>query len=239
MKYQNTFKRYEIKYLISCEQKKKVLSVIAPYMRLDKYGRTTIRNLYFDTDSYLLIRRSIEKPLYKEKLRIRSYALATSESDVFVELKKKFKSVVYKRRLTLPEHAVMDAFANGTPLPVSSQIGDEIAYFRELYGKLTPKVYLSYAREAYYMLDGSDFRITFDDEIQYRTTDLSLTLPPSGIPILKDGMVLMEIKTSAAIPLWLTGALSAEHIFKTPFSKYGTAYSDILRSQNKGEPNHA
>ncbi len=95
MKYQNTFKRYEIKYMISAEQKEILLSAMSPYMRLDKYGRTTIRNIYFDTDNFRLSRRSIEKPVYKEKLRVRSYGLATPDSKVFVELKKKYKSVVY------------------------------------------------------------------------------------------------------------------------------------------------
>ncbi|MBQ6946630.1 MAG: VTC domain-containing protein, partial [Clostridia bacterium] len=88
MAFQTVFKRYELKYMLTLEQKEKVLTAIAPYMQPDPYGRTTIRNLYYDTDTYLLIRRSIEKPTYKEKLRIRSYGQATADSNVFVELKK-------------------------------------------------------------------------------------------------------------------------------------------------------
>ncbi len=233
MKYQNTFKRYEMKYMLTYKQKEAIVATISPYMRMDKYGRTTIRNLYFDTENFRLIRRSIEKPVYKEKLRLRSYCLASPEGDVFVELKKKYKSVVYKRRLVLPEEKVMEAFAKGESLPVQSQIGDEIQYFREYYGGLAPRVFLSYEREAFYSLDGSDFRITFDENILYRTTDLSLCVQPYGTPILADGMVLMEIKTSGAIPLWLTKALSENKIFKTSFSKYGTAYADII-NKNKG-----
>lgn len=103
MAYQATFKRYEIKYLLTQQQKQAVLQVMQPYMKLDRYGRTTIRNIYYDTNTYRLIRRSLEKPAYKEKLRIRSYQAATPEDPVFVELKKKYKSVVYKRRLILPE----------------------------------------------------------------------------------------------------------------------------------------
>ncbi len=228
MKYQNTFRRYEIKYILTLAQKEAVLAAMAPYMKLDKYGRTTIRNLYLDTNNFRLIRRSIEKPVYKEKLRLRSYQLATPESNIFVELKKKYRSVVYKRRLVLPEGAVMDAFARGTPLPVKTQIGDEIEYFRAYYGELSPKVFLSYAREAYYSCDGSDFRVTFDDDILYRTDDLSLCAPPAGRPILAKGRVLMEVKTSGAIPLWLTHTLTEHKIFKTSFSKYGTAYADMV-----------
>ncbi len=228
MKYQNTFRRYEMKYVLSLAQKEAVLAAMQPYMKLDKYGRTTIRNIYFDTDNFRLIRRSIEKPVYKEKLRLRSYLLATHESHVFVELKKKYKSVVYKRRLVLPEGAVMEAFMSSSPLPVQSQIGDEIEYFRAYYGGLTPKVFLSYDREAYYSLDGSDFRITFDDNIMYRTSDLSLCVPPGGKSILGEGLVLMEVKTSGAIPLWLAHTLTENKIFKTSFSKYGTAYADMV-----------
>ncbi len=239
MALQTVFKRYEMKYMVTAEQKELILSAIAPYMRLDKYGRTTIRNIYFDTDSFRLIRRSIEKPVYKEKLRVRSYSLATPDSKVFVELKKKYKSVVYKRRLVLPEGEVTAAFEHDAPLPISSQIGDEIQYFREYYEKLVPKVFLSYEREAYYSLDGSDFRITFDHNILYRTHDLSLCSPPGGIPIIDRGRVLMEVKSSGAIPLWLTHTLTEHKIFKTSFSKYGTAYGDMLAGSNKGEITYA
>ncbi len=234
MKYQNTFKRYEIKYMISAEQKEILLAAMSPHMRLDKYGRTTIRNIYFDTDNFRLIRRSIEKPVYKEKLRLRSYNLATPSGKVFVELKKKYDSVVYKRRLALPEGDVMAAFETDTPLPVHSQIGDEIQYFREYYGDLKPKVFLSYEREAFYSLDGSGFRITFDDNILYRTEDISLCSPPYGKPILGSGTVLMEVKTAGALPLWLTQALTENKIFKTSFSKYGAAYADMIENSNKG-----
>ncbi len=234
MALQTVFKRYELKYMLSIEQKRAVLAAMEPYMKLDKYGRTTIRNIYYDTENFRLIRHSIEKPVYKEKLRVRSYNLATPESKVFVELKKKYKSVVYKRRLALPEKEVMSAFERGEPLPVKSQIGDEIQYFREYYGDLRPQVFLSYEREAYYSLDGSDFRVTFDDHILYRTEDMSLCSPPYGISILDESKVLMEVKTSGALPLWFTKTLTEQQIYKTSFSKYGTAYADMLTNVNKG-----
>ena len=168
MAYQATFKRYELKYLLSKQEKEKVLEAMAAYMELDKYGRCTIRNIYLDTDNFRLIRRSLEKPVYKEKLRIRSYRRVEPQDTVFVELKKKYKSVVYKRRLVLSEKEVMESFRKETPLPLHSQIGDEIEYFREYYGHLYPAVFLSYEREAYFMKDGSDFRVTFDENILYR-----------------------------------------------------------------------
>lgn len=123
-----------------------------PHMKLDTYGRTIIRNIYFDTDTFRLIRRSLEKPVYKEKLRIRSYKPVETTDPVFVEIKKKYKSVVYKRRLQLTEGKVMESFQTGEPLPVHSQIGDEIQYFRDYYENLHPSVFLSYEREAYLKL---------------------------------------------------------------------------------------
>ena len=108
MAFQTIFKRYEMKYMLTIEQKQRLLDIMAPYMALDQYGRSSIRNIYFDTNTYRLIRNSIEKPIYKEKLRIRSYGRAAEDSTVFVELKKKYNHVVYKRRISLPEAEAME-----------------------------------------------------------------------------------------------------------------------------------
>ena len=236
---QTTFERYEIKYLLTAEQKQAVLQAMAQFMKLDKYGRATIRNIYYDTKNFRLIRHSLEKPAYKEKLRVRSYQQVTAEQPVFVELKKKYKSVVYKRRLSLPEYQVSNAFFNNTPLPVCSQIGNEIQYFRNYYKSLVPMVFLSYEREAFYSLDGSDFRVTFDENILYRQQELSLCSDVYGTPILEDGYTLMEIKTSGGIPLWMTKILTEQGIYKTSFSKYGTAYQHMMMKQKKGEKKYA
>lgn len=228
MTYQATFKRYEIKYLLTQQQKQAVLQAMLPYMKLDQYGRTTIRNIYYDTDTYRLIRRSLEKPAYKEKLRIRSYQTAAPDDLVFVELKKKYKSVVYKRRLTLLEIEARDSFNNKSPLPVHSQIAEEIEYFRSYYEGLHPTVFLSYEREAFYALDASDFRVTFDENILYRTNDFSLGSEVYGTLLLNEGEVLMEIKTAGGLPLWMSHELNRLKVFHTSFSKYGLAYQDLM-----------
>lgn len=228
MSYRAVFKRYELKYLITLEQKERVVRAIEPYMTLDEYGRSSIRNIYFDTADYRLIRRSIEKPLYKEKLRIRSYGPALPESSVFVELKKKYRSVVYKRRISMPEADAVKWLAGDMACPDKSQISAEIAYFLEFYGDLRPTVFLSYEREAYYCAQEDSFRVTFDDSILCRTEQLSLGAELYGTPILPEGMVLMEIKCSGGIPLWMTRLLTEENIFKTSFSKYGEAYKKLI-----------
>ena len=235
MAFQTVFKRYELKYMLTLDQKEKVLAAMEPYMKLDKYGRTTIRNLYYDTDTYLLIRRSIEKPAYKEKLRIRSYSQADADSPVFVELKKKYKHVVYKRRISLPYKEAAAWLSGEKHTDKHTQISNEIDYFLGYYGTLHPTVFLSYEREAYYSTDGSDFRVTFDDTILCRQKDLSLESEVYGTPILPEGKVLMEIKCSGGIPLWMTKILSEEHIYKTSFSKYGTAYQTMIFPRLVGE----
>lgn len=228
MAYQAVFKRYEMKYMMTRRQRRNILEAMLPYMKLDDFGHTTIRNVYFDTDSYILVRRSIEKPVYKEKFRIRSYKQAEAQDNVFIELKKKYDDVVYKRRESLSQLETLEWLARGTPFPKATQIGNEIDYFFRLYQPLKPKVFLSYEREAFYALDGSDFRVTFDENILARQEELSLSREVWGESLIDENKVLMEIKTSGGIPLWMTHVLAQEKIYKTSFSKYGTAYEKMI-----------
>lgn len=232
MKYQNVFERYEIKYLITTKQKSKILKILQLYMQLDKYGKTIIRNIYFDTDNYYLIRKSLEKPIYKEKLRLRSYQKADEDTKVFFEIKKKYQAIVYKRRIaiTLSKYKKLEQEGFNDN---SNQILKEINYFFKLYPNLKPKVFLSYERESYFM-ENSDLRITFDENIIARNYDLDLKKDIYGTKILEDGYLIMEIKCFKAMPLWLVSILSKEKIYKTPFSKYGTYYVNNI-CNNKGE----
>ncbi len=226
MKEQMIFKRRENKYMINKKKLSLIKKEMEKYMIADEHGKSTICSLYFDTPSYLLIRRSMEHPLYKEKLRIRSYGVADDNTTVFVELKKKFDSVVYKRRVGMKisdARRYLFAHENVT----DSQIVHEISYCMENYENLQPSVMLSYEREAYYARDNHDFRITFDNNILWRDYDLSLTSGIYGEPILQEDEVLMEVKTSGAIPLWMVNILSENKIYKTSFSKYEKAYRRI------------
>lgn len=210
------FKRYELKYLLTPTQYFNVLNEAGKFLTADIHGKSTIQSLYYDTDDYRLIRRSLEKPEYKEKLRLRSYGLAREDDTVFMELKKKCSGVVYKRRIEISEKAI------GKNALGESQISKEIAYFIKFYPKLSPKMLLLYDRTAYF--GEGDLRITFDSNIRYRTDRLSLSEGLDGLPLRTDGKILMEIKTGTAIPLWLVRILSKEQIVKTSFSKYGEAY---------------
>ena len=228
MSYQSVFSRYELKYLLNPAQKKHILGAMEGHMKLDAYGRTTIRNIYYDTPNYRLARQSLERPVYKEKLRVRSYTQADPFTPVYVELKKKYDGVVYKRRIGLPEKEAMAWVAGAAPCSRDEQIVREIDWFRDFYACLEPKVFLSYEREAYFSLDGSDFRVTFDESIVSRQRDMSLCGGVWGTPLLGPGQTLMEIKCAGGIPLWMVEVLSEQRIYKTSYSKYGTAYQTMI-----------
>ncbi len=235
MDIEKVFKRYEIKYLLTNDQMQRILSEMSPYMKEDEFGATTISNIYYDTPDFRLIRRSLEKPLYKEKLRLRSYKTPDKADTVFLEIKKKYQSVVYKRRCKTSYEKAMDYLSNGVPFE-DSQILREITYFLDYYGHPGPGCFISYDRQAYYGITDHSFRITFDKNILWRTQDLALDSGVYGQPILKDGTCLMEIKTLGCIPLWLTRILTEEHIYRTSFSKYGTAYMQMLEQQGLAQP---
>ena len=232
---QQSFRRRELKYMLTVEQKARVLSAMEPYMVPDRYGKSTVRNLYFDTDSYLLIRRSMEKPIYKEKLRLRSYARTSADSTVFAEIKKKYKKTVYKRRVSMGEGEATAWLSGARHCAATGQIVREIDYFLSFYGNLHPTVYLCYDREAFFSREDDSFRVTFDDRILCRTEELTLDSEPYGTPILEEGKVLMEIKCAGGMPLWMTEILSREKLYKTSFSKYGTAYQKFIFPNHKEE----
>ena len=240
---QMTFKRYEIKYMLTRRQEEQIKQVMAPYMKEDEHGRSTICSLYLDTPDYLLIRRSMDHPVYKEKLRLRSYGVAKENTTVFLELKKKYDSVVYKRRISMPlaeaEQFLAEETASKTDQPVNTgivrsnpQIRNEIRYCMQTYHDLHPAVLLSYERDAFYGKNDHEFRVTFDHNILWRDTDLTLSAGIYGTPVLKEDQILMEVKTSGAMPLWMAHCLTENHLYRTSFSKYATAYRTICAEKN-------
>lgn len=224
-----TFERRELKYRITDAQRAALEAAFGARMVPDKYGESTICNIYYDTADYRLIRASLEKPAYKEKLRLRSYGVAEPDGEVFLELKKKYKGIVYKRRISLNYDDAQEILENGERLPENSQIAKEINYFLDFYGDIFPAVYLCYDRTAYFGADDSDLRITFDRSIRWRTEDIDLKVEPYGEQILDRGYSLMEIKAAGSMPLWLAELLAQGGIKQTSFSKYGMAYMTMLR----------
>lgn len=216
-----TFKRYEVKFLLSPQQYNNIKNDLFDKVFADEFGQTTIQSLYYDTPSSFLIRRSIEKPIFKEKLRLRSYGLAKKDSKLFLEIKRKYEGVVYKRRISVTQDDA-NGYIEGTVKP-NSQIAKEITYFKKHYDGLKPNMLIIYDRVAYSDESG-DLRITMDRNIRYRTDNLDLTYSLDGKRIIPEGYVLMEIKVPGAYPMWLTRLLNENKIYKISFSKYGTAY---------------
>lgn len=238
MKNQMVFQRYELKYVMTRRQQEAILAAMEPYMVPDEYSHSSIRNLYLDTPDFRLIRRSLERPVYKEKLRIRSYGPAGMEDPVYVELKKKYRSVVYKRRLSLPQLAALDC-VDGFQLWPNTQIGRELAYTMEFYRSLAPMVFLSYERDSYRGMEDEQFRVTFDSEIRYRRQMLTLDTDTRGTAILPADRVLMEVKAAGSLPLWMVHILSELRLFKTSFSKYGAAYQSMILAHQEGDRKYA
>ncbi len=226
--YQGIFKRYEKKYVITDKQYASLMNIIGEKLEDDLYPTSKIANIYFDTPDNLLIRRSLEKPVYKEKLRLRSYTTVNADDNVFIELKKKYKGIVYKRRTTMALHEANDFLIGHLPPSSDNQITQEIQYFLKFYPNLIPSMYIAYNRKSLKTNDDTGIRITFDKNIIWRTTDLDLTVPMYGNAILQGNQRVMEIKTPTALPLWLTNAFSELSIYPTSFSKYGRGYLDLL-----------
>lgn len=228
------FKRYEKKYLLDDGQVERLCRLARGRMHPDAYGKNTVCSVYFDTDDYRIIRASLEKPIYKEKLRLRCYGVPKAEDTVFLELKKKYKGVVYKRRVKMTLSDAAD-WMGGTPgAGRDSQIGREIAYFMAFYDPL-PKTLIAYEREAFYDNDDPDLRLTVDNNIRARANRLWPGLGCDGTPIIGGGERLVEVKTAGAIPLWLCRFFEQNGIRPTSFSKYGTFYADCIfpELQNK------
>jgi len=220
-------KRYELKYLLDAKQTELLRERLKGHMEVDRYGKTSIASLYYDTPTYQLIRTSLEKPEFKEKIRLRSYGLATEESPVFLELKRKAYGIVYKRRVQTTIPLVHKFFSGEGDICAPGQINREITSFRDHYKELVPSCLIIYDRTAYYEPDG-DLRLTIDENPRYRTNDLILTKSMEGISLLEEGRTILEIKVQEAVPLWLCGILSAGEIRKGSFSKYGEAYRQQL-----------
>ena len=222
------FQRNEKKYILTQAQRVALLDRQAEELREDVYGRYAIRNIYFDTPDYLLARRSLEKPYFKEKLRMRSYGAPSEGCGVFLEMKRKCGGTTYKRRECLNQAAYREFLSTGHFSCVGEQIGRELDYFCTLY-PLVPRVFLAYEREAYVGTKDGNLRLTFDTNVRARTSRLELDGAPEGAPLMDEDMVLMEVKAPCALPLSFVHAFEELGICGASFSKYGAAYREILR----------
>ena len=219
----NVMQRYELKYLPDRGQTAFLISRLRGHMEQDRYGMTTIASLYYDTPDFRLIKTSLDKPAFKEKIRLRSYGPAGEGSPVFLELKRKASGIVYKRQVqtTIPE--VRDFFSGTDGLFADRQISRELNWFRDYYRPLRPACLIICDRVAYFE-PGGDLRLTIDYNPRYRTDHLDLTYSMDGTLLRPPGHIILEVKVQEAMPLWLTHILDEGQIYKNSFSKYGTAF---------------
>ena len=227
-------KRFEFKYFLSPEKREYFTRRLEGRMQADQFGLTSIASLYYDTPDFRLFNASIEKPQFKEKIRLRSYGIATQESPVFLELKRKAFGIVYKRRVQSTIPLVNQFFAGEGEICAGGQINREITYFRDHYGTLAPACLIIYDRTAYFE-PGGDLRLTIDGDPRYRSEDLDLTRNMEGISLLPPGWSILEIKVQEAMPLWLSAILSEGGIYKASFSKVGEAYKQQLQNALRKE----
>lgn len=222
-----TFRRYEKKYLLEKDQYENILNDLRPYIERSKFYDSQIRSIYYDTDKFQLIRRSIEKPEYKEKLRVRSYADAEGDDKVYVELKKKFDGIVYKRRCKAKCDDVLNDIYNCKMN--NDQVYEEIKYALQYYGKLRPAIYIGCSRTSYYAKEDENLRITFDKDMKYRMKHLNFKASELDKPI--NDKVIMEIKIGESMPLWLSEILDKNKAYPRGFSKVGTAFLKEIKGE--------
>ena len=225
----SVMKRYELKFHLNKWQVEYFKQEILKHMKIDQYGLTTISSLYYDTPNFTLINRSIEKPAYKEKIRLRSYGVAKEGSPVFLEIKRKNEKIVYKRRIVSKEANVERFFKSNKEFN-DTQIARELLAFKEKYGELEPKYLVIYDRIAYYQ-DNSDVRVTLDMNPRYRVEDLNLHTSTEGISLLGEDEAILEVKVQHSIPLWLVEILTKAKIYQTSFSKVGTAHKREMKKR--------
>lgn len=291
--YSSVFKRVEKKYRIGAAERAVVEAAAGGPMAVDAYGRTRITSLYLDTPERSMIARSVEKPLYKEKLRLRAYGdaagvalmgafgagpivrepggLPLSDGEVetrvasglqapgaaaalpvFFGIKKKFKGIVYKRRLALTLPAAL-AFVSGLPYeqacarwplsdaalaaaalsPATRQIARELEAAMDRWLPLVPSMGIACHRVAWAyrpeMLEEREDDELFDSELRITFDDCLEYLDRHRFrspwrPIIESSESVMEIKSAGPYPPWLVEVLSAERIYPASFTKYGNAY---------------
>ena len=229
--FKDVFQRIELKYLMDDDQYNALRERLQGMAEVDSYGETSILNIYFDTPDYKLIRRSLEKPIYKEKLRLRSYGIPKDDTTSFIEIKKKYKGIVYKRRIGMPYEQSLAYLVDGEPVAKQSQISNEINYFMSFYKGIAPATAISYDRIAMAGVEDPELRITFDRNIRWRTENLDLKYGNVGNEILQPGQHLMELKIAGAIPMELAHILDELNIRKTSFSKYGKGYEQMMQQK--------
>lgn len=224
---QQVFKRTEIKYLVSEKQVQELMWLIEPYLKKDEYFKGTNCSVYYDDENRYLAIHSLEKPLYKEKIRIRSYGVPRLNDTVFLEIKKKFNGIGSKRRIPVKLADFYEYEKTGKLTTNSPIIKAELDECFKRY-HLKPTMYLAYDRTSYCGKDDPSFRLTFDRNVRSRNNDLRLEAGDHGKKFFENNEVVMEVKAINRYPLFFVHALSKLKIYPASFSKYGRVTEKVI-----------
>lgn len=228
---QQIFRRTEIKYILKKEQVESLLWLIEPYLKKDKYFKSTNCSIYFDSKNRYLAIHSLEKPLYKEKVRIRSYGVPKLNDIVFMEIKKKYKGIGSKRRIPIKLSDFYNYLETGRLDSNSEVIKTELDNCFKRYD-LKPIMFLAYDRTSFCDKDNPTFRLTFDRNVRSRNNNLRLENGDYGKKFFKGGEIVMEVKALDCFPFYFVHALSKLKIYPSSFSKYGrVTEKDIYRKE--------
>lgn len=231
---QQVFRRTEIKYIITEEKYRKLMDLIEPYLVKDKYFKGTNCSVYYDDDNRYLAIHSLEKPFYKEKIRLRSYGVPKLDDTVFLEIKKKYKGIGSKRRIPVKLKDFYHYEKTGELETDHANIKQELDECFDRY-HLKPAMFLAYDRTSYCDKENPTFRVTFDRNVRSRTKDLNLENGDHGSKFFKNGEIVMEVKALDKYPFWFVRALSKLKIYPASFSKYGRVTEKVIYNNTKKE----
>ena len=217
--------RMEQKYFVSFDKYNKLMKLINNKLVKDKYFSERIYNIYFDNDEYEFMTKSLDKPLYKEKVRLRSYETKDKNSNVFLEIKKKFQGHGNKRRVVINYNEAKDYIDNKIIPNTNKQIMGELDYtFKK--NNLKPKISLTYDRLSYAFKEDESYRVTFDTNIRYSNKKVDLVDLDDEYCLFNDGYI-MEVKTLKGYPSWFIKALNELKLYPVSYSKVGEAYKEL------------
>lgn len=229
---EESFARVETKYMLTPDQEEAIEAGLRRRgFTCTDFGSPAVQSLYYDTPDHQLIRDSLERPIYKEKLRLRAYGAPGTQSTSFVEVKKKYDGVVYKRRAALPLQEAFIGLSRECLPENAGQVGREALWLVKRYS-LVPSVVIAYDRNAWFSAQEPSVRITFDRNLAFRDHDLDLTSKTENTVFTRPDQRLMEVKTGGTYPLWLARLLWDTRAKRVHYSKYGYAYQHYIQNRH-------
>lgn len=244
---QTAAQRNELKYVLDGVTYDLFRTLTKSRLESDSFACAHVCSLYLDTCENALIRHSLEKPTFKEKLRFRTYVPDPSPDDIcFLEIKKKMDGVVYKRRVSMTVVEALDFCKNGDfPSGSLAALSPEkremaIQILREIEWMyfhqeeiLQPTFMISCERLSLKERNTDSLRITFDRDLRWSYKDGRVIPGIAGNALIDSEARIMEIKSTKGFPFWLIDVLNKLEVYPQSFSKVGKSYEAWLKTKGK------